>query len=206
MTEKISPSDPDPAAILRIADCIQAGGIVAIPTDTCYGLATDPFNAASVQRLFTLKGRDPSKPILLLISRREMLHPLVSEILPLAEQMMAGYWPGPLTLIFKSSDVVSKVLTGGTDTIAIRLPDSPFLSRLIEAIGFPITATSANRSGDPNPTSAQEVEAALGPSLDMIIDGGPCSNISSTVLDVTTRQPRIIREGGLRLPPITGLP
>ncbi len=208
MPEKIviAPSDPDPAAILCIAGAIRSGGIVAIPTDTCYGLACDPFNATSVRRLFTLKGRDPSKPILLLISRREMLHPLVSEILPLAEQIIARHWPGPLTLVFKSSGVVSPILTGGTGTLAVRLPNAPFIARLIETVGFPITATSANRSGDPDPASAQEVEAALGMSLDLIVDGGPCRNVPSTVLDVTSPHPRIIRQGALRLPRITELP
>lgn len=191
----IDPDDPDSSLLSDAAALIRKGGVVAIPTDTFYGLAANPFDSQVVSRLFDIKGRESSKPILLLISRLEMLPSLVEEISPLAEKVMARFWPGPLTLIFKASKRLPDLLTGGTGTIGIRFPKAVLPVRLIDRVGFPITATSANRSGEPSPASAQEVARALGASLDGILDGGPCSTLPSTVLDVTTSEPNLLREG-----------
>jgi len=108
---------------------------------------------------------------------------------------MNRFWPGPLTLVFKASKHLPDLLTGGTGTIGVRFPNAVLPIRLIERVGFPITATSANRSGEPSPASAQQVESALGTSVDCILDGGPCSTLPSTVLDVTTAEPNLLREG-----------
>ncbi len=192
-------SAPAPSVLFRIAGCLQNGGIAAIPTDTCYGLAVNPFHATSVDRLFVLKGRDRSKPIPLLISHMDMLRPLVREVTPLAEQIMTRCWPGPLTLIFKASEAVPPILTGGTHTIGLRLPNSPFLRGLIEVMGCPITATSANRSGAPPLPSAEAIEAGLGGFIDLIVEGGECGGLPSTVLDVRSSRIKVIREGALAL-------
>ena len=191
----IDPDDPDPSVLLDVAALIRKGGVVGIPTDTFYGLAANPFDSKAVSRLFEIKGRESSKPILLLISGLHMLPSLVEEVSPLAEKVIGCFWPGPLTLIFKASKRLSGLLTGGTGTIGIRFPDAILPVRLIDQVGFPITATSANRSGEPSAASAQEVERALGTSIDCILDGGPCSTLPSTVLDVTASEPNLLREG-----------
>lgn len=191
----IDPDDPDSAVLGAAAALIRTNGVVAIPTDTFYGLAANPFDAKVLSRLFEIKGRDPSKPILLLISRPQMLPSLVEEISPLAQKVMGRFWPGPLTLIFKASKRLPDLLTGGTGTVGIRFPNATLPVRLIDRVGFPITATSANRSGEPSPASAQEVERSLGASLDCILDGGSCSTLPSTVLDLTTPKPILLREG-----------
>ncbi|TAK06551.1 MAG: threonylcarbamoyl-AMP synthase [Candidatus Manganitrophaceae bacterium] len=191
----IDPDDPDRSVLFAAAALIRKGGVVAIPTDTFYGLAADPFNLKVVRRLFEIKGRDSSKPILLLISGLQMLPSLVEEVSPLAEKLIGRFWPGPLTLIFKASKQLPDLLTGGTGTIGVRFPNAPLPIRLIDQVGFPITATSANRSGAPSPASAQEVERGLGAAVDCILDGGVCSTLPSTVLDVTASEPHLLREG-----------
>jgi len=191
----IDPNDPDSAVLSDVAALIQKNGVVAIPTDTFYGLAANPFDVKTVSRLFEIKGRDTSKPILLLISGLQMLPSLVEEIPPLAEKVIGRFWPGPLTLIFRASKSLPDLLTAGTGTIGIRFPNAVLPTRLIDRVGFPITATSANRSGEPSPASAQEVERALGPSLDCILDGGSCATLPSTVLDLTTSEPKLLRKG-----------
>lgn len=191
----IDPDDPDPSVLFDAAALIRKGGVVAIPTDTFYGLAADPFDPKAVFRLFEIKGRESSKPILLLISGLKMLPSLVEEVSPLAEKVIGRFWPGPLTLIFKASKRLPDRLTGGTGTVGVRFPNAALPIRLIDQVGFPITATSANRSGAPSPASAQEVERALGDFLDCILDGGRCSTLPSTVLDVTTSKPNLLREG-----------
>lgn len=191
----IDPDDPNPSVLSDAATLIRKGGVVAIPTDTFYGLAADPFDPKVVSRLFEIKGRESSKPILLLISRPQMLPSLVEGISPLAEKVMARFWPGPLTLVFKAAKHLPDLLTAGTGTIGIRFPSAVLPIRLIDQVGFPITATSANRSGEPSPASAQEVARALGHSIECILDGGACSTLPSTVLDLTTSKPNLLREG-----------
>ncbi len=194
------------ALLAEIVGIIRGGGVVAIPTDTVYGLAADPFNPTAVERLFAIKRRAPSKPISLLISDRPMLETLVSDVSPEARRLMDALWPGPLTLIFKNIPTLSDRLTAGTGTIAVRLPRSVFLRRLIEGVGHPITATSANRSGDPDSLSAEEVLATLGGEVDRIVDGGLArSPLPSTLIDVTVTPPKLIREGVIPLAAIETL-
>jgi len=193
--------DSQVAVLAEAARIIAAGGVVALPTDTLYGLATDPWNATGVERLFQIKRRPAEKPISLLISDREMLRNVVLEITPEAERLMNAFWPGPLTLIFKGAALPDR-LTAGTGTIAIRLPDDPFLVRLIEAVGRPITATSANRSGGADLHSAQDVLSLLGDEVDLIVDIGVRASLPSTLVDVTGRVPTLVRPGAI---PISSL-
>lgn len=193
----VDPDRPDRLVLQEIAALIRNGGVAAIPTDTFYGLAANPFDPAAVARLFEIKGRAHSKPILLLIADRRMLAALIEEVPPLAEKLIAAFWPGPLTLVFKASKEISSLLTGGAGTIGIRFPNAPLPLALIQTVGFPITATSANRSSEPSPASADDVARTLGGSIDSILDGGSCTTIPSTVLDVTVFPMRIVREGRL---------
>ncbi|MFQ5949799.1 MAG: L-threonylcarbamoyladenylate synthase [Nitrospiria bacterium] len=192
----VDPVDPDPRVLSYLSEVIRKGGIVAFPTDTFYGLAVNPFDQDAVARLFKIKGRDRSKPVLLLIASADMLRPLVEEIPPLAEKAIKRFWPGPLTLVFKGTEHLPGLLMGGTGKIGIRLPDAKVAIRLIKKVGLPLTATSANRSGASSPMSASDVEAALGSDIDHILDDGETrSPIPSTVLDVTKPHLEILREG-----------
>lgn len=187
-------SDP---SLREAADIVRGGGVIAFPTDTFYGLGARPFDARAVQRLFDLKGR-PSRtaPILVLIRSRADLDTLVAEITPAAERLMEACWPGPLTLIFRAAAAVPSVLTAGTGTIGVRLSASRDVQRLIEAVGGPLTGTSANRSGQPPATTAADVERIFGGAVDVILDGGVTpGGLPSTVVDTTVMPPRLIREG-----------
>lgn len=176
---------------------VRGGGVIAFPTETFYGLGVDPFNVQAVQRLYDLKGRSPqTSPILVLIRSRHELQALVSEITPAGERLMQACWPGPLTLVFRAAAAVPAVLTAGTGTIGVRLSAYPDVLRVLEAIGGPLTGTSANRTGQPPAITAEEVERAFGADVDLIVNGGPTpGGLPSTVVDTTVRPPRLIREG-----------
>ncbi|HEX9284718.1 MAG TPA: L-threonylcarbamoyladenylate synthase [Nitrospirales bacterium] len=176
---------------------VREGGVIAFPTETFYGLGTCPFNAQAVQRIFDLKGRAlQAAPILVLIRSRTDLEALTSEIAQTAERLMETYWPGPLTLVFRASDSVPSVLTAGTGTIGIRLSAHADVQRLLAAVGGPLTGTSANRSGHPPATTAEEVDRVVGTDVDLILNGGETpGGLPSTVVDTTMAPPRLVREG-----------
>ncbi|HZC67374.1 MAG TPA: L-threonylcarbamoyladenylate synthase [Nitrospirales bacterium] len=178
-------------------EVVRGGGVIAFPTETYYGLGVDPFNVQAVQRLYDLKSRSPqTSPILVLIRSRHELQALVSEITPAAERLMQACWPGPLTLVFRSAVVVPSVLTAGMGTIGVRLSAYPDVPRVLEVIGGPLTGTSANRTGQPPATTAEEVKRAFGADVDLIVNGGPTpGGLPSTVVDTTVSPPRLIREG-----------
>jgi L-threonylcarbamoyladenylate synthase len=189
-TEGISESDF--ALILSI---LRRGGVIGFPTDTAYGLGSDPFNEASLDRLFKIKGRTETKPILLLVTSIAMAE-TVSEPNPVFYQVAKQYWPGPLTMILPARTFVSAKVTAGTKTVGLRWPVSPWATKLIERFGSTITATSANRSGLPTAVTAEEVRAQLGDSIDALIDGGTLpSRSGSTLLDLTADLPVLLREG-----------
>ncbi len=175
---------------------LAAQGVIAIPTETYYGLAVRPTQEPALRRLVELKGRPRDKPILLLIGNRDQLAQVVESIPPAAAVLMSLFWPGPLTIVFPAAPGLSPLLTAGTGTIGIRLPPLPHLRRLLEQTG-PLTGTSANRSFEPPMASADGVERALGPALDMILDGGRTpGGLASTVIDASDA-PRLIRAGTL---------
>lgn len=184
-------------SLREAADIVREGGIVAFPTESFYGLGACPFDARAVRRIFDLKGRSlRTGPILVLIRSRADLAPLVTEITPTAERLMESCWPGPLTLVFRASGAVPSALTAGTGMIGVRLSAHPDVQRVLEAVGGPLTGTSANRSGQPPATTVEEVERALGDSVDAILDGGATpGGLPSTVVDTTVTPPRVIREG-----------
>ncbi len=197
---KVDLSNPNPAVVAEIAGLLKSGAVIAFPTDTFYGLGADIYNDNAVQRIFEIKGRTHDKPILVLISDREGLMPLIStkNIPPFAERLMDEFWPGPLTMVFHASSIIPEVLTSATGKIGIRLPDHIFCRTLIEKLGRPITATSANISGMRSLDNPSDVLDSMGDRIDALIDGGVTQGgCESTVIDVTGDEPVILREGAL---------
>ena len=162
-------SDADLLAASRV---IARGGVVAFPTETYYGLAVDPFNANALARLFAIKERPSGKAILVLIHSRQQLVLLVEQVEPAFRPLLDRFWPGPLTLVFPARPELSKLLTGGTGTVGVRISSHPVANRLLAVCGKPVTATSANISGRPPATTAAQVKAQFGDAVDFILDGG----------------------------------
>lgn len=193
---RISPSNPDPSALEKAAAIITQGGVVAYPTETFYGLGADGENEASVEKLFALKGRDFNKPIPLIIGRQDHVTKLAAVIPAVAERLMDQFWPGGLTLLFEALPAVSTRLTGGTGKIGIRLSSNTIATGLASRLGRALTATSANLSGQEECVSAKEVIERLGSKIDAVIDGGTTpGEKGSTIVDITTDPPVVIREG-----------
>ncbi len=183
-------------AISKAAEIIRAGGLVAFPTETVYGLGGNGLSSLASSKIYEAKGRPSDNPLILHIASIEQLYPLVEKIPEIAETLMDAFWPGPMTLIMKKSKLVPKETTGGLDTVAIRMPAHPVALALIEAAGLPIAAPSANLSGRPSPTCAEHVCEDLSGKIDMIIDGGDVSiGLESTIIDVTGDVPTILRPG-----------
>jgi L-threonylcarbamoyladenylate synthase len=175
---------------------LAAQGVIAIPTETYYGLAVRPTQEPALRRLVNLKGRPPDKPILVLIGHRDQLGELVGSVPPAAAVLMELFWPGALTIVFPAASGLSPLLTAGTGTIGIRLSPLVPLRRLLEQTG-PLTGTSANRSSEPSLDDPGEVDRTLGTAVDMILDGGRTpGGLPSTVIDASDA-PRLIRAGTL---------
>lgn len=175
---------------------IRQGGLVAFPTETVYGLGADALNEEAAAKIYAAKGRPSDNPLIAHIADMEMLKPLVKEIPDVAKKLMDAFWPGPMTLIFKKSDLVPKGTTGGLDTIAVRYPNHLIAQELIKAAGVSIAAPSANLSGKPSPTLGEHVIDDMDGRIDMIIDGGMVGmGLESTIIDVTCNPPMILRPG-----------
>jgi L-threonylcarbamoyladenylate synthase len=177
---------------------LRRNGIIAVPTETFYALAVNPFQAEGLVRLFALKNRAPEKPVLLLVDGPEMLNQVAREVPDLARRLMEKFWPGPLTIIFPSLLNLPRLLTGGTGTIGVRQPRQSITCRLITALGHPITGTSANRTGHPPLVRAEEVSEEFGEDVDLILESGPCpGGLPSTIVDVTNSPVRLVRTGAI---------
>lgn len=176
---------------------LRRGEVIAIPTDTVYGLAANPFDRRAVGRVFRLKRRPETKPILLLIDDWRRLLPLVSRVPPGLLVLARKFWPGPLTLILPASPLVPDIITAGTGNVAVRCPRSAFIQALSRSLRAPVTGTSANLSGCPAATTAQEVLRQFGGRLCYVVDGGrAASRQVSTIVDLTA-EPRIVRPGAV---------
>lgn len=183
----------------RAAALLRAGGIVAIPTETVYGLAADATNAAAVARIYAAKGRPAFNPLIAHVASAAMAAEHV-DIPPLAARLMAAFWPGPLTLVIKRrrGSPIAALVTAGLPTLAVRCPDHPVPQAIIAAIGAPLAAPSANRSGALSPTRAAHVLGSLGGRIPLVIDGGPCrSGVESTIVAVDGESLRLLRPGGI---------
>lgn len=159
-------------AIAKACVALRAGGVVAFPTETYYGLAVDPFNQEALSRLFALKGRAGDKPVLLIVDNPSQLSTLVAEIPPPFPLLMERFWPGPLTLVFPGAPSLPGMLTGHRGTIGVRVSSHPVARQLVRAFGRPLTATSANFSGQPAAVAASGVLEQLGTEVDAVLDGG----------------------------------
>jgi L-threonylcarbamoyladenylate synthase len=190
----------DEAAIRRGAEVIRSGGLVAFPTETVYGLGADALSGSAVGRIFEAKERPRGNPLIVHLASAAALESVASRVPPQARAAAARFWPGPLTLVLPRANAVPLVTTGGLETVAARVPSHPVALALIEASGRPIAAPSANRSGRPSPTRAEHVREDLDGRIEMILDGGPTPvGVESTVLDMTTEPPMLLRPGGVTL-------
>ncbi len=177
---------------------LKGGGIVVYPTDTLYGLGADTFNEAAVRRIYRIKHRPLDQPLPVLIADKSGLAQLTDAMSEAAWILAERFWPGGLTLVVLKLPSVPEWVTAGGNTVAVRIPDHPIALNLIRALGTPLIGTSANLSGSPGFTSAEEVRAQIGDEVDFILDGGVCpAGIESTVVDVTGKFPVILREGAI---------
>ena len=195
MAERVSNAS-DPAAIERAAAILRNGGIVAYPTDTVYGLGANVFLPQALDKIMAAKRRPDEKSLPVLIANRAHLRELVTSVPQDAARLMAAFWPGALTIVLLKQPHLSPLL--GDDTLAVRQPNHAAILALLAAAGCPLTGTSANRSGMPPATTAEEAEDQLGSAVDLILDGGPApGSTPSTVIDCTAQPARILREGAV---------
>lgn len=213
----VDPDAPDPAAIAAAAAVLRAGGLVAFPTETVYGLGADARDAAAVARIFAAKGRPADDPIIVHVLDAAMLGPaaapdaepdraaggdgaIVAAWPPVAARLAEAFWPGPLTLVVPRGPAIPPIVTAGLDAVAVRAPAHPVARALLAAAALPIAAPSANPFGRTSPTTAAHVLAGLGDRVDLVLDGGPCPvGVESTVVDCTVGPPRLLRPGGIAL-------
>ncbi len=186
------------ADIEKAGEILRQGGVVAIPTETVYGLAANALDPQAVKKIYLAKGRPSDNPLIVHISKKEDLPPLVREVPKAAYQLMEAFWPGPLTIIFKKSELIPRETSGGLDTVAVRLPSAPIARAVIDAAGVPLAAPSANLSGRPSPTRFSHVQADLTGRVEALLDGGDCEvGVESTVLTLAEETPKVLRPGGV---------
>ncbi len=186
----------DKKVIKRAGDILRAGGLVAFPTETVYGLGGDALNPESSKKIYAAKGRPSDNPLIVHITNMEALEKIVTEIPEGARILSQRFWPGPLTMIFKKNDTVPRETTGGLDTVAVRMPSNKIAAAMIDAAGGYVAAPSANLSGRPSPTVAKYVIEDMDGRIDMIIDGGDSDvGLESTIVDFTAGEPMILRPG-----------
>jgi L-threonylcarbamoyladenylate synthase len=179
----------------RAVGILKKGGIVAYPTDTVYGLGGDVFSVEAIKRIYKVKQRPENMPLSVLLADSSKLRD-IAVVPDLAWCLIERFWPGGLTLVLPKRDTLPDIVTAGGNKIAVRVPAHDIPIRLIRGLGRPIVGTSANISGKPNPLTAEEVDAQLGKKVDLIIDGGRCpGGVESTVVDVTSEYPVILRAG-----------
>ncbi|UCC62623.1 MAG: threonylcarbamoyl-AMP synthase [Anaerolineae bacterium] len=182
--------------MIQAAQVLAAGGLVAFPTDTVYGVGAHAFDADAVERLYTAKERPRTMAIPILLASVTDLPLAAREVPPVAQRLAEAFWPGALTIVLPRQPALPLVLTAGADSVAVRVPDHPVTCALIAALGAPLAATSANISGQPSPITADEVTAQLSGRVNLILDGGPCpGGVPSTLLDLTCGPPCLLRAG-----------
>ena len=188
----------DTDGINKSAEILKKGGLVGIPTETVYGLAANALDSVAVSNIFKAKGRPQDNPLIVHISRMEMINDLVTEIPKKAVECAKRFWPGPLTMIMKKSDLIPDNVSAGLDTVAIRMPKSQTARDIISACGLPLAAPSANLSGAPSPTTAERVVEDMDGKIDAVVMGENCEvGVESTVVTFVTNPPRLLRPGGI---------
>lgn len=177
---------------------LRAGGLVAFPTETVYGLGADAENESAVRRVFEVKGRPEAHPLIVHIGRTEWLDCWVADVSPTAEKLARKFWPGPLTLILRRGPRIPLAVTGGLETVGVRVPNHPIALAMLQSFGGAVAAPSANRFGRVSPTRAVHVREDFGDQVDFILDGGPCSvGVESTIVDLSSGDPAILRPGAV---------
>lgn len=193
----VDPESPQRDALQEAAKWIRAGGIVAIPTDTLYGLAADPFSVEAVARVFAVKGRSANRPLPLIAADVEQITEHIGLLPRVGQRLAQRFWPGPLTLVVAAPRSLVKDVGGGTERVGVRVPAHQVACAICRAAGRPLTATSANVSGQPATAEADDVERMLGDRLDLLIDAGRTpGGDPSTIVDVTA-EPRLVRPGAV---------
>ncbi len=195
---RITAELPDRDVVEEAAALLREGQVVAIPTETVYGLAADATNAAAVLRIFEAKGRPSWNPLIVHIASVDDLHTVARDVPDLARELARHFWPGPLTLVLHRSPQIPDIVTGGRDTVGIRVPDHPVAQAIIRAAGVPLAAPSANPFMAVSPTTAEHVVGGLAGAIPLVVDAGPTRvGIESTVVDLTTAPPQLLRPGGV---------
>jgi L-threonylcarbamoyladenylate synthase len=198
---KVNPVAPEDKLIMQAVAVLLDGGVIAYPTETFYGLGVDATNVKAIERLFAVKGRDFKNPIPVVVGDVAQLNQVVTNVPPLAKELIARHWPGPLTLVFSVASSLSNRLTAGTGKIGVRVSSHPIARLLAGQLGGPLTSTSANHSGQKECITAQEVLEKIGDDLDLIIDGGATpGGKGSTILDITQTPPVVLRAGVIDYP------
>jgi L-threonylcarbamoyladenylate synthase len=200
---KIDPNNPQKEKIKYAAAILKKGGVIAFPTDTVYGLGANALNKKAVLRIYQIKKRDKNKPLIILLGRKKDAEKY-AYLTVKDKRLIAKFWPGPLTLVLKAKKSIPKHLTKN-GTIGLRMPKNRIFISLARACEFPLATTSANLSGEASTTSAQEVKEKVGGKIDLMIDGGTTkTNTASTILDASTKTPKIIRLGKINFRDIKG--
>ena len=182
------------------AKILRDGGLVGIPTETVYGLGANALDGTAVKRIFEAKGRPQDNPLIIHVTGAQWLPRYCADVPPLAYVLARKFWPGPLTMILKRRPIIPDETTAGLDTVAVRCPNHPVTLAIIREAGIPIAAPSANLSGRPSCTTAQDVLEDMDGRISGVVDGGPCAvGVESTILDLTCDPPRLLRPGGLPL-------
>ena len=195
----MAPLPPElPDEVGQAVRVLSSGGLVAFPTETVYGLGAAADDPAAVNRVFRVKGRPAGHPLIVHVADAAALVALTPEVSEAAARLAEAFWPGPLTLVVRRGAAVLPSVTGGQDTVAVRVPAHPLALSLLGAFGKPIAAPSANRFGGVSPTTAEHVRADLGAAVDLVLDGGACSvGLESTIVDLTGSSPLVLRPGGV---------
>lgn len=184
------------AAVVEAASQLRAGEIVAVPTETVYGLAADARNPVAVAKIYAAKGRPVHNPVIVHVADGDLARACVASWPVTAERLARAFWPGPLTLVLPKAADIPELVTAGGPTVGVRWPRHPFMQALITECGFPLAAPSANAANQLSPTTAGHVQRSLGASVPLIVDAGPCAvGLESTVVDLTVEPPRILRPG-----------
>ena len=192
------PLRPDYKQVPAAIDILKKGGVVAVPTDTLYGLAADALIEAGVARVFSLKGRPRGVALPLLLADTSDISEYAAHVPDEAWTLAIRFWPGPLTIVLRKADAVPDLVSGGKDTVALRVPDHTLVRSIVRGLGAPVTGTSANRSGRPGLTSAKAVQAEFQGEVDLVVDGGEApEGTPSTILDLSSGAPRILRHGAV---------
>ena len=197
---RIDPDEPEPYLIGQVVESLQRGDVVALPTDTFYGLAVDPVNLRAVEHIYELKTRAWHKPLSLLIADVAQAYELARSIDSTFDKLAEKFWPGPLTIVVKAGSKLPLRVTANTGNVALRVPEAPICRAVVSALGLPITATSANLSGHPECTYAGLVREQFGEKIPLIVDGGPTARaVATTIVDLSGggNSWMILREGAI---------